>query len=146
MDRITMNFARVLLAAAAPLICLAADSPEDAIRKAERAWAAAVVARDFAALEKIYAPALVYAHSTGAIENRQQYLDRLRGGAQRYDKIEHESMKIVPYGDSAVSHCIMRMTGTSNGKPFDDHIMMLHHWVRQGGAWRLAAHQTTKIP
>ena len=124
---------------------LAADVKEE-IRKEDKAWAAAVVARDFPALEKIYADELIYAHATGAIESKQDYLGRLRKGAQRYEGVTHESIRIVPYGDSAVTHSIMRMTGTSNGQSFNDHVMMLHLWVKQGGKWRLAAHQTTKLP
>jgi hypothetical protein len=31
------------------------------------------------------------------------------------------------------------------GTPFNDHLKMLHVWVKQGRAWRLAAHQTTKL-
>jgi ketosteroid isomerase-like protein len=132
----------ILLAGAAVL--WGAD-PETPIRDAEKAWANAVMARDFQALEKIFGDKLIYAHSTGAIESKEQYLGRLRSGAQKYDTIVHESIHIVPYGDSAVSHSILRMTGTSNGKPFNDHVMALHIWEKQGGSWRLAAHQTTKL-
>jgi len=119
---------------------------EEEIREAEKKWAAAVVARDAATLEKVLTPSLIYAHSTGVIETKQQYLDRLKSGAQRYEGVDHEKIQVVPYGDSAVAHCIMRMRGTSDRRPFNDHIMMMHLWVKQGGAWRLAAHQTTKIP
>jgi len=120
-----------------------ADAP---IRDAEHAWAKAVTTRDFSALDRIYGDKLIYAHSTGAIQSKAEYLERLRSGAQKYDSIEHESTRVVMYGDSAVSHSIVRMTGVSNGKPFNDHVMMLHVWEKEGGGWRLVAHQTTKLP
>ena len=119
---------------------------EDEIRAAEKAWAAAVKGRDFAALEKIFTPGLIYAHATGAIEDKEKYIGRLKSGAQRYDSITHESTKVVIYGDSAVAHSIMRMIGGNAAGPFNDHVMMIHFWVKQGGGWRLTAHQTTKIP
>lgn len=133
------------------LICLPAGlalgaSPEDEIRAAEKAWAAAVKGRDLAALEKIFTPGLIYAHATGAIETRQKYLDRLKSGKQRYDAVTHEKMQVVPYGDAVVSHCILRMTGVNDAGPFNDHVMAMHLWVKQNGSWHLAAHQTTKIP
>lgn len=128
-----------LLAAAA----FAAGDEE--IRAAEKGWAAAVLKRDSAALEKIYSPDLIYAHSTGVIENRSQYLERLKSGAQKYDGITFESSRVVPYGSAAVAHSIARMQGTSNGRPFDDRVMMIHFWVKQGGVWKLAGHQTTKL-
>jgi len=119
---------------------------EEEIRTAEKAWAAAVKGRDYASLDKIFTPGLIYAHASGAIEDKQKYIGRLRAGAQRYDSITHESTKVVLYGDSAVAHSIMRMVGVNSAGPFDDHVMMMHFWVKQNGAWRLTAHQTTKIP
>lgn len=125
---------------------IAGATAEQEIRTAEKSWAAAVVKRDFPALEKIYTEQLIYAHATGALESKQQYLNRLRTGAQKYDSITHESVRVAPYGDAVISHSIVRMIGNTNGTPFNDHVMMLHVWVKDGGAWRLAAHQTTKIP
>lgn len=130
----------------AAITSLQAADPGAAVRDAEKAWAKAVMARDFQALDKIFGDKLIYAHATGAIESKEKYLDRLRGGAQKYDSITQESIRVVPYGDSAVTHSILRMTGISNGKPFNDHVMALHVWEKQGGAWRLVAHQTTKLP
>jgi ketosteroid isomerase-like protein len=119
---------------------------EDEIRNAEKSWAAAVKSRDFAALERIFTPGLIYAHASGAVETKQKYLERLRSGAQRYDTLVHEDIRVVTYGDSAVSHSLVRVTGKNDQGPFNDHVMMMHVWVKQGSAWRLAAHQTTRIP
>jgi ketosteroid isomerase-like protein len=135
-----------LVACAILAIGLASASVEDEIRTAEKAWAGAVKGRDYAALEKIFTPGLIYAHASGAIESKQKYVDRLRSGAQRYDSITHEDMKIVPYGDAVVAHSMVRVTGVNSAGPFNDHVMMMHLWVKQGGAWKLAAHQTTKVP
>src|SRR5262249_29733218 len=104
---------------------LAAASPEDDIRKAEKDWAAAVTSRDFPALQRIYADQLIYAHSTGAVESKQQYLERLKTGAQQYDQIEFQDTIIRGYGDSAVAHSHVHITGKSDGRPFDDRLMML---------------------
>jgi hypothetical protein len=48
--------------------------------------------------------------------------------------------------EAAGAFHIVRMTGKNDSGPFNDHLMMIHFWVKQGGAWKLAAHQTTKIP
>jgi ketosteroid isomerase-like protein len=134
----------VLLALTLAVAAVRAASPEDAVRDAEKRWASAVVAKDVAALDKIYTDDLIYAHATGSIESKQHYIDRLKTGKQRYDSIKHESTKVAMYPDAAVAHSILRMTG-NNGQPFNDHVMMMHLWVKQNGTWRLAAHQTTKL-
>ena len=74
------------------------------------------------------------------------YINRLKEGKQRYDSVTIESTRVFPYGDSALSHSIVRVTGVNSAGPFNDHVMMMHMWVKQGGAWRLAGHQTTKVP
>ena len=130
-----------LLAAAA-----SAAGPEDEIKAADKAWAAAVKGKDLAALDKMFLPGLVYAHATGPIESKEVYINRLKEGKQRYDTVVIESTRVFPYGDSALSHSIVRVTGVNSAGPFNDHVMMMHMWVKQGGAWRLAGHQTTKVP
>jgi ketosteroid isomerase-like protein len=133
------------------LVCLlgaacVAAAEDAAVIQAEQGWAKAVLARDIAGLEKIYTADLIYAHSTGNVETRQMYLDRLKGGKQRYDDIQFEKTIVKAYGDAAVVHSFARMIGKNDSGPFNDHLMIIHLWVKQGGAWKLAAHQTTKIP
>ncbi len=118
---------------------------EAEIRKAESEWASAVKSRDLAALEKIYTDDLIYAHSSGVVETKKEYMERLKSGLQRYETVSHESVRVAMHGDTAVALSILRMTGQSNERKFNDHLMMTHVWVKQGGVWRLAAHQTTKL-
>lgn len=127
-------------------LTLSAAAGEDEIKSAEKAWIAAVKSRNVAQLEKLFTPELIYGHASGAIETKQKYLDRLKSGKQRYDSMEIESMKIVMYGTTAVAHCVARFTGVNDSGPFNDHLMLLHTWVKQKGAWQLAAHQTAKLP
>lgn len=122
-----------------------AAAPEDEIRQAEKAWASAVMRGDTAALDRILDDQLIYAHSSGVIETKPEYLGRLRGGALKYDLIEYQKMTVKLHSDAAVAHAHVRMKGHSDQLPFDNRLMMLHLWVKRGGRWRLAAHQTTQI-
>lgn len=136
----SLAIALVLAAAAA------FAAPADDVRQAEKSWAAAVVKNDLAALDGLLSSQLIYAHSTGVIETKSEYLAKLKTGAQKYDAIEHESVKVEVHGDAAVVHAIVRMRGATKGEPFDNRLMMLHLWVKEAGRWRLAAHQTTRLP
>lgn len=128
------------------LFLLLAAPPQDEIRTAETRWAHALQAGDLAELEKIFTPALIYAHVTGVVQDRKQFLDQLKSGTRKYSAVKQESIKIAMYGDSAVAHSIMRMVGVNDKGPFNDHVMMMHFWVKQAGQWHLSAHQTTKLP
>ena len=120
-------------------------SLESDVLAAEKAWAGAVTAKDFKALNQIYDNSLIYAHSTGAIETKADYMGKLESGAANYTAIEYEKSTVRVHGDAAVAHHIVVMKGTNAAGPFDNRLMMIHTWVKKGGAWRLAAHQTTQI-
>ena len=134
----------LLLALSVVPTALGADSEEE-IRAAEKGWAEAVVSLDFGALEKIYHQDLIYAHSSGVIETKSEYMGKLRSGRQKYDVIEHHETKIVSQGDGAVTHSIVTMKGQNSAGPFDNRLMLIHAWFKIGGSWRLAAHQTTQL-
>ena len=125
---------------------VAAATPEDEVRAADTRWATAVKRGDTTTLQGMYTERLIYAHATGKVENKQEYIDRLRSGKQKYSDVIIERTNVVAYGNSAVSHSVVRTIGTNDNGPFIDHVMMMHVWVKQGKDWRLAAHQTTKIP
>ena len=137
---------RLLLLTSLLAIAGAAATPEDEIRAADTRWATAVKRGDTATLQAMYTEGLIYAHATGKVENKQEYIDRLKSGKQKYSDVIIERTDVVAYGNSAVSHSVVRTIGTNDNGPFNDHVMMMHVWVKQGKEWRLAAHQTTKIP
>jgi len=128
------------------LAAFAATAGEEELRQAETGWAAAVQKGDLAALQRILGDRLIYTHSTGVVEDKKEYLERLRKGTQKYELIEHASMNIRAYADAGVVASRVRMKGVSNTRLFDDQLLMLHVWVKQGGRWQLVAHQTTKLP
>ena len=141
-----LRFIWMTVFAAGLMMAAPAEDLNERIQERERAWSTATTGGDVVTLNKLFTDQLIYAHSTGVIEDKKEYLDRIRTAKQRYDRINQEKITVVPYGDAAVSHSILRMIGVSNGKPFDDHVMLLHLWVKQNGIWRIAAHQTTKLP
>ena len=136
---------RKLLALAVLALPVFAAHHEGPVVAAEKAWAAAVEKQDFAKLDAVLHDDLIYAHSTGVIETKGEYLGKLRKGTARYDGIEHHKTTVREHGDSAVAHSIVRMHGENSSGPFDNRLMMIHVWVKDGGAWRLAAHQTTRL-
>ena len=79
-----------------------------------------MVAKDFAKLDAMLTPDLIYAHSTGMIDDKTQYLQKMKTGKQNYAGIEHKSTTVRMHGDSAVAHSMMRMHGTNAAGPFDD--------------------------
>lgn len=134
-----------ILAVFAFVAIQAAHHNHDALQKAEKAWAQAVAKQDLKSVGGMLSDKLIYAHSTGIVESKDEYLGKMKSGSQKYTAITHEGMKIVEHGDTAVVHSTVRMQGSTKGEPFDNKLMMIHVWVKEGGNWKLAAHQTTRL-
>ena len=139
----TLSVTLVLLAAA--FFAQGAAADEQQIQQAEKGWADAVKAKDFAKLEAMLTPDLIYAHSTGIIDDKTQYLTKMKTGKQNYAGIEHKSTTVRMHGNAAIAHSKVRMHGTNATGPFDDQLMMIHVWVKSNGKWMLAVHQTTRL-
>jgi ketosteroid isomerase-like protein len=132
-----MRIALLLTAAALTF----AQSPADL----DRTWREAILKKEFAAVEKMLADDLVYAHATGIVDTKASYIAKLRSGRQLYRTMEQKNVSVRTYGDTAVTHSWMHVTGINQSGEFNDKVMMLHVWIKKGGRWLLAGHQTTRV-
>lgn len=117
----------------------------EAIRRAERAWAQAALKGDAAALDKILADDMTHTHGGGRTESKAQFLEAIRSGAQKYEAIDYDEIKVRVYGSTAVVTSEPNIRTVNAGVPSGSHSRFLHVYVKQGGAWRLVAHQSTRI-
>jgi len=111
----------------------------------DKQWSDAIVKSDTATLERLLADDLVYAHATGIIDTKASYIAKIKARRQVYKSFEQRNPTVNIYKDAAVTFSHVRVTGTNQAGAFDDKIMLIHFWVKQNNAWRLAAHQTTKV-
>jgi ketosteroid isomerase-like protein len=144
MRRFAFLLAAIVLLAYTAVSAQNGGQAEADVKAAEQAWAKAATENDQAAHEKILAPKLVYTHSTGLVEGKPEYMKAV-DSFQKYKTIEFENMKINVYGNAAIVNAKARMVGTTRGTPFDNQLLIIHVWVKQGGKWQLAAHQTTRL-
>jgi len=124
-----------------PLSASAQNAAEQAILKLEQQWVDALVKADTAALEKLYTDDLIYTHSSGTVDTKATYIDSLKTGKAKYESIERDEVKVRFYGDTAIVTCrsvIKVNKNTINAR-------YIHVYVKQKGAWRMAAHQTTRL-
>jgi ketosteroid isomerase-like protein len=118
---------------------------ENDVRAAERSWAKAVSAGDAATLNKILGDELIYAHSTGIVDSKKDYIAKIMSGRQKYEGVDHQSMTVKLYGGTAITHSRVHMWGVNQSGKFDDRLMMLHVWLKTALGWQLVAHQTSKL-
>jgi ketosteroid isomerase-like protein len=134
---------RTLLLLPASAVFAQSSGSADA-RKTIDAFLAAVKNNDVAAAERFLADDLIYTHSTGVVETKSQYLAKLRSGDQKYSSFDLTNPVIRTYGNAAVLNSQIRMQGATKGVPFDNNLFIMQVWAKQGGSWKLVAHQTTR--
>jgi len=123
-----------------------ADSAKKAVLAAEQRWTRALVKADLTALRDIYADDLVYVHSGGNAETKDEFIRRVETGGLKYESVTLVDPKVRVYGDAAVVNGAFDVRVMSDGAPVNTRVIYIHVYARQGGAWRMVSHQTTRAP
>ena len=113
---------------------------------AEQRWARALEKSDLAALRDLYGDDLVYVHSGGNAESKDEYLRRLETGSLKYESVRLVDPRVRVFGDAAVVNGRFDVRVMSDGAPVNTRVVYIHVYARQGGKWRMVAHQTTRAP
>lgn len=107
---------------------------------------AAMLAADAGALAGLLSDGLVYTHTSGVRDTKQQLLAKIGGGDLRYVRLEHSVSQVVVLGDAALVIGEMHGDIVSGGQPKRLDNAVLAVWAAEDGGWRLAAFQPTPLP
>jgi ketosteroid isomerase-like protein len=128
-------------------LAMAADKSGEAVKTEEKLWASATVAGDEAALRRVLSDDLTYTHSNGDTDTKATFINSLKTGARKYHKLDHESMNVRLYGDTAILTATAQVeTSQKGGSTAPAHLRFIHVWVLQNGRWQMVAHQSLRLP
>lgn len=143
---IVMRASRLLVLAILFASCATTDVAEDRVHLGDlhRQRFEAMAVRDFDALHELLTEDLVYVHSDGAVETKQQFIDRLRSERIKYRAIKAPDPTIRMYGDTAVvtGRGTFSVTVDRNDREVD---LLYTAVYRRGGVrgWQLVSWQST---
>jgi hypothetical protein len=119
----------------------------DAVLAAEDARFAAMVAADPEAMRRWFADDLVYVHSTGVVEDREQLIASIVSGTVQYLAIEPSSRRVVHQGaEAAFVLGVARIKARSGDKALEFPARYLAVYGLQEAGWRLRAWQSLRLP
>ncbi len=121
---------------------LNADATSEQIMSLDRAWAKAVVEKDYTALERITSPNLIYSHSDGMIDTREDFLNRLRKNTSDYQAIDFARMEVKVFGDTAILTARARFHVLAGGRQLNNDLAYTHVYQKTNGNWAMIAHQS----
>jgi hypothetical protein len=106
----------------------------------------AMITPDKSSLDKLTAEELSYGHSTGAVQNKSDFIKEVLSGPVKFFQIDDANQTITVADNTAIVRNICSIKGTRDGAPLDLKIGILMIWIKKGDAWKLLARQGYKLP
>ena len=146
-----MRITRRYLAAAGTLAVAAMSLPghaesadEAAVQKAIDNLVKALVAADKAALEAVTSDQLSFGHASARTETKAEFVRNILDKKPIYKSVTIEDPKISVAGNNAVARYTAAVEAEAGGKEISLKLGVMTVWVKDGGTWKLLAHQSFK--
>ena len=107
---------------------------------------AAMMARDFKALDALVHDDLVYTHSHGGGDTKASWLDAMRSGKTHYRRIVAGERTARLYGDTALVSGKVDFEVESAGQVRALKLVYLDVWAETPQGWKFVAWQSTPRP
>jgi hypothetical protein len=97
---------------------------------------AAMVARDFAALEQLTHSELLYTHSSGVTDTKGSWIESMKSGKVKYKSVSCSERQVRFFSDVALIEVEI------GGQPKSLRLLFLNAWTRTPQGWQFAAWQS----
>ena len=146
--RLMKNAIRIALAVA--LLAAAANAADtadqSAVRAAVKHYRESLVAKNYAALDRIWTDDYTFINPLGVLVTRAERLANFASGNTDVNVIDSErEITVRVYGDMAVVQNLSTLHGTFSGHPTDTDLRGTFVWVRRGGRWQLVTNELTPV-
>ncbi len=123
-----------------------AGDVEQAVLAAHDKRIAATIAGDVAAVAAMMTDDLTYTHSSGVEESKAEFLDGLKNGKYVYREITPRDRRVRVHGDAAIVSGPCHVVIEPGGKRTEIDLYFTELYVKEGGQWRMALWQSTRLP
>jgi ketosteroid isomerase-like protein len=104
----------------------------------------AVVSKDFASLEALYADDFVFTHGTGLVQTKSQWLDSLRNHETRYLSRQLDATSIELHAETATVTGRLLVCRQSEAGEMHYSLQYVREYSMKTGLWQLISHRTTR--
>lgn len=141
---LVMAWAFMGLAQAAGGACNPVSS-EEAL-KAEDARYAAQMGDDFAAMDKLFSPDLVYIHTSSVLDNKASYIESMRSGTVKYKVMRRSEVNVRTFGCVAIINGIGNYDVRVKDNDVNVVLRFTSIWQKKDNALEFISWQSTRIP
>lgn len=127
-----------------PLLCLSQSKRSRQVETAVESLRKAMESGNRNQLDKLTAAALSYGHSGGAVETKEEFIQKLVSGQSDFVSILLTGQTITVSGKTAIVRHLLQATTNDNGKPGTVKLKILLVWQLEKSGWKLLARQAVK--
>lgn len=135
-----------ILLVAISQLSLAQSGDEEHVMTALEQLRTAMISGERAALEKIASDKLSYGHSSGLVENKQEFVEHIASGKSDFVTIDLTEQTITMARNVAIVRHVLSATTNDNNKPGTVKLKVMLVWQKEKGHWKLLARQAVKMP
>jgi ketosteroid isomerase-like protein len=121
-----------------------ADS-EEALKQLERRRYELMIKKDLKALGEMLADDMVYTHSSGNTEGKEQFLAALASGKSVYYAVEPVETQVRFYGNTAILNGIANVDTQVNGQRTTLRLRFTDAYVKRNGKWQFVTWQSLRL-
>ena len=135
----------IMICSLSIILSTAAQTKEDAqVGSAIEMLNKAMVNADKNELEALVSEALSYGHSSGLVEDKQSFIEKIVSGKSDFVSIILSEQTIHIQGKTAIVRHILKAQTNDGGKPGEVQLKVLQVWQKEGKSWKLLARQAVK--
>lgn len=127
------------------LVTIAQTKDEKEISDAVEQLRTAMLNGDRVLLEKLAAEKLNYGHSSGAVDDKKVFVEKLASGQSDFVTIDLSEQTVSVSDKVAIVRHVLKAKTNDGGKPGEANIRVLLIWQKQKSGWKLLARQAVKI-
>ncbi|MED7669054.1 nuclear transport factor 2 family protein [Pseudomonas moraviensis subsp. stanleyae] len=125
---------------------MAAPAPaEKQVAQAVDQLTQAMLHKDVAELNALTAPNLTYGHSSGKIQDKQEFIADIETGRSAFKTLEMQKQTITLSGDTALVRHHFSAQALKGTEVIPTEIENFQIWQKQGGKWLLVGRQAFRF-
>jgi len=147
-NKTTLNMKKMILLNCVLMMVIAVSGQsknEKAVAEAVDKLRLAMISGDKTELEKLVSDDLSYGHSSGTVEGKKEFVEKLTSGKSDFVSIQLSDQTIYVSDKTAIVRHTLKGVTNDNGKQGEVNLKVLLVWQKQGNSWKLLARQAVKI-
>lgn len=105
----------------------------------------AMVDADEKKLEEMVAENVSYGHSSGLVEDKKTFIQKIISGQSNFEKVNLSNINITIHKNIAVCRHQLTAETKDNGVDGSVNLWVLQIWMKEKKHWRLLARQSTRV-